>query len=363
MKSFDYRLKKARDFLEERGLSGFLFSSPVSVFYLTGLRASHAYVLISREVYLLTDARYYDRAKETLPKGVNLVLIMGDTIAFLKRFFKSLDLRKIGYESDRMSCEFVRRLRSRAYRLIPVSQPLKDLRIKKDESEIEKIKRAVKIVDKIYRDILDFLKSDITELQLRGKIVELAFKYGAEGEAFPAIVATGSHSAVPHWESSGKKISSKGPLLIDMGVVFEGYCSDFTRTLYIGKADQEFRRIYEIVKEAWFRGLESAKPGKPVYEIDRAIREFFEKKGLLQHFTHATGHGIGLEIHEPPRIYYYNNRKYLKSQPLLEEGMVFTIEPGLYFPDRFGIRLENVVFMGKDGPEFYSDVSLDLVEL
>lgn len=361
---YNERIENIKKLLEEKGLSGFLFASAVSVFYLTGFRSTHAYLLVTpTENYLITDARYYDKAKRILPENIKLNLITGgDTISYLKKFFKTLGLKQIGFESERLSYEFLRLLRGKTYRLVPFTYPLRTLRKKKDESEIEKIKRAVAIVDQIYREILNHIDENKSELEIRGKVVELAFKYGAEGEAFPTIVASGPHTAIPHWETSLAKLS-KGPLLIDMGVLYEGYCSDFTRTLYFGKADKEFKQIYELVKEAWYRGFESAKPGKPVYEIDRVIREFFDKKGVLQYFTHATGHGIGLEIHEYPRIYYHKNKKYLKEQPILEEGMVFTIEPGLYFSEKFGVRLENVVFMRKDGPEVYSEVSLDLIEL
>jgi Xaa-Pro aminopeptidase/Xaa-Pro dipeptidase len=357
------RLEKVRKLLWEKELDGFLFSSTPNVFYLTGLKASQAYVVITeKEALLVTDARYYERAKEIASPSFKTKLILGDPTKFLKDLLKSLKISRVGFEKDRVTCELRERLRSRSYQLIGLSQPLRSLRMKKEVIEIEKIKRAVGITDEIFQKLLHILKPGLFELEVRGKIVEFAFKREAEGEAFPSIVASGEHSAIPHWESS-KKIISKGPLLIDMGVLYEGYCSDFTRTLYLGKADQEFKKYYEIVKTAWFKAFERVKTGVPVYEIDKRIREYFQKKGVLSYFTHSTGHGLGIEIHEFPRIYYHKSKKYLKNQPYLEEGMVFTIEPGLYFPGRFGIRLENVVFVEEGRGKIYSENSLELLEL
>uniref|UniRef100_A0A832GRT8 Aminopeptidase P family protein n=1 Tax=Caldimicrobium thiodismutans TaxID=1653476 RepID=A0A832GRT8_9BACT len=358
------RLLKVRKLLEERGLSALLFASQASVFYLTKFRASHAYFLVTeKEAYLLTDARYIERAKQSASSLYKVELILGDPFKFLKNFLKTHEFKRVGYESERVTCGMLRELKSKHYKLIPLMQPLKELRMIKGSEEREFIKEAVKIVDRIYLELLDYLRPGLTELEVRGKILELAFRYGGEGEAFPSIVASGENSAIPHWETSRKPLEANKPLLIDMGIVWEGYCSDFTRTLYLGRASEDFKKYYQLVKEAWFRGFERAKVGTPVYEIDRAIREFFQEKGVISHFTHATGHGIGIEIHEPPRIYFQKSKRYLQSQPLLEEGMVFTIEPGLYFPGNFGIRLENVVFIEGGEAKVYSDVSLELVEL
>lgn len=357
------RLERVRKLLREWELPAFLFSSTPNVFYLSGLKASQAYVVITeKEAFLITDARYYARAQKILSPSLETKLILGDPTKFLKDLLKSLKVSRVGFEKDRVTCDLKERLRSRSYQLIGLSQPLRALRMLKEATEIEKIKKAVAITDEIFQELLPLLKPGLTELEVRGKIVELAFKKEAEGEAFPSIVARGEHSAIPHWESS-KKAISKGPLLIDMGVIYEGYCSDFTRTLYLGRAELEFKKYYEMVKTAWFKAFERVKTGVPVYEMDKKIRDYFHKKGVLSYFTHSTGHGLGIEIHEFPRIYYQKSKKYLKNQPYLEEGMVFTIEPGLYFPGGFGIRLENVVFVEGGRGKIYSENSLELLEL
>lgn len=137
-----------------------------------------------------------------------------------------------------------------------------------------------------------------------------------------------------------------------MGVIYEGYCSDFTRTVYLGKAPKEFKLAYSMVRDAWLKAFDRVKVGVPVYEIDKAVREYFANMGVLSFYTHATGHGLGIEIHEYPRLYYTENKHYLKECPKIEEGMVFTIEPGLYFSGKFGIRLENVVFVERGKPKY-----------
>jgi len=360
---FQERCKKAKELIQKKGLSGFLFSSYPSVFYLSGLRASHAYVILSEKGdFLITDARYFEKAKKVVSENLELRLLIGEPFRYLKDLLKGLNLKKIGFEKERLACEFKEKLKSRSYRLYGVSNLLRNLRLIKDEEELNKIKQAVQITDKIYKELLNFIRPGLSELEIRGKILELAFKYEAQGEAFPSIVATGAHSAIPHWESSRAPIQ-KGPLLIDIGVIFDGYCSDFTRTLYLGKANPEFKRHYELVKTAWYKAFEKVREGVPIYEIDRAVREFFKKKGVLSHFTHATGHGIGIEIHEFPRVYYKKSRKFLKEQPIIQDGMVFTVEPGLYFAGNYGIRLENVVFVEKGEGKVYSEIGFELFEL
>ncbi|MGB9761893.1 MAG: M24 family metallopeptidase [Caldimicrobium thiodismutans] len=357
------RLKASRKILEERKISAFIFASYPNVYYLSGLKASHAYVIVSKEkCFLLTDGRYFERAKKVAPSFMETILIIGDPFKFLKDFLSSLRCETLGFEKDRVACEFKERLKGKRYKLIGISNPLKTIRMIKDKEELKRIKEAIKITDKIYYELLNYLKPGLSELEIRGKIVELIFKHSAEGESFPSIVAGSANSAVPHWESSRDPLT-QGPLLIDMGVLYKGYCSDFTRTLYLGRADSEFKKIYSLVKTAWFKAFEKVKVGTPIYEIDKAVREYFEKKGVLSNFTHATGHGIGIEIHEFPRVYYQKSKKFLKEQPLIQEGMVFTIEPGLYFPGRYGIRLENIVIVENGEGKIYSEVPLDLLEL
>ncbi len=352
------RIRQVQELLKKHNLDAFLFSSQANVFYLSGFRSSHAYVVITRDSHhLLTDGRYYEKAKSTL-KDWDVLLIKENAIKVIKGFLKRLGVFRVGYEEDRVSCEFRKALRG-GFRWIGISGFLKEIRAIKDEEELKTIKEGVKKSDRIYKRLLEYITEGMTELEIRSWLVQEFFKEGASGESFPAIVASGKGSAIPHYETSQKRIRRGEPLLIDMGLVWQGYCTDFTRTLFLGKADSEFRRVYSIVKDAHLLALERIKVGRKLREIDMVAREYIRKKGFGKFFTHSLGHGVGVEIHEFPRVYYKGKDKDVR----IEEGMVFTVEPGIYLPGKFGVRLENMVMVKGGVGEPLSEVSLDLVEL
>ncbi len=351
------KIKEVQKLIQDKGLDAFLFSSQPNVFYLSRFRSTHAYaVLTPEDKYFLTDARYYERAKNFL-KDWEVVLIKGNPFKVIKKFLREKGIKYVGYEEDRVSCTFKKNLRSKYIRWVGFSGFLKHLRSLKTKEEIRTMKEGVKRSDEIYRKLLEFVEPGMTELQVRGFIVSEIFRLNGEGESFPAIVATAEHSAIPHWETSKEPVRENAPLLIDMGLLWGGYCTDFTRTFYIGKPDEEFKRVYEIVKEAHLRALEKARVGNTVGDVDKAAREYIEKKGYGQFFTHSTGHGVGVEIHEFPRVYYKGE----EAKTPIEEGMVFTIEPGIYLPGKFGVRLENIVAVQGGVGEPLSEVSLELV--
>lgn len=363
--NLENKLNWIRNFLDKNNLSAFLFSSPSNIFYLTRFRSSNAFIIITpKDIYFLTDGRYFGKAKNEL-KDWEVLLIEGDSRIFLKNFIKELRIKILGFEKDNVTCDFKEKLKIKGVRLKGFNKVLKDLRIIKDEEELKILKEGVKKTDKVYKEILDILQKsfskedeDLTELRLRGFLIFKIFEIGAEGESFPAIIASGENSAIPHWETSNKKIKKNAPLLIDMGILWKGYCTDFTRTLYLGKPSSEFKKLYDIVKTAWYKGFEKVKSGVPIGEIDKTIREYFKSKEVDKFFIHSTGHGIGVEIHEPPRIYYQKASK--GEIEIIKDGMVFTIEPGLYFPNKFGIRIENVVFVENGRGEVYSEEGIDL---
>lgn len=349
-----------REFINKNNLSAFLFTSIPNIFYLSHFKSSNAFIVITKQdQYFLTDTRYFEKAQKEL-KNWEVVLIKNDTFSFLKKFLKELKIEVLGFEKDGMSCEIRAKLKVKGIRFKGFSRVLKELRIIKTKEEIEILKEGIRKTDQIYKNILNFLKNSIfsnkflTELQLRGFLVSKIFEMGGYGESFPTIIASGKNSSIPHWESSNIEIKKNLPLLIDMGIIWQGYCTDFTRTIYIGTPSSDFKKFYEIVKTAWYKGFEKVKRGVFIFEIDKAIREYFYKKGVEKFYLHAGGHGIGIEVHEPPKIFYKNRKD------IIEDGMVFTIEPGLYFPDKFGIRLENIVIVEKGRGEIYSEIDLDL---
>lgn len=351
------KVKEAQKLIDREGLDAFLFTSRANVFYLSRFSSTHAYVILTPDSkHLLTDGRYYERAKEEL-KDWDVVLIKGRAMRFLKKFLRDLKAEEVGYESDRVSCDLRKAMRSTRIKWRGYSNFLKDIRVIKTREEIDTMREGVKRSDSIYRELLNYVSPGMTELEVRGFIVSKIFELGGAGESFPAIVASGKGSSIPHWETSTATIRSGSPLLIDMGLMWRGYCTDFTRTLFIGKPDREFVKVYNIVRDAHLFALEKVKVGNRLGDVDRAARDFIKKKRYGKFFTHSTGHGIGVEIHEYPRVYYKGE----DADRVIEEGMVFTVEPGIYLPGKFGVRLENIVAVVGGRGEPLSSIGLDLV--
>ncbi|MCX8076090.1 MAG: Xaa-Pro peptidase family protein [Aquificaceae bacterium] len=352
------RIPQVQHLLKEKGIHAFLFSSHANVFYLSGFKSSHAYVVVGKDSYhFLTDGRYYERARSVL-KDWDVMLIEGDPLKSIYKLIRKIGASRVGYEEDRVSCEFRKKLKGGIH-WIGIPGFLKKLRAIKDKVEIDTVREGVRASDRVYYRLLGFLREGLTELELRSMIVSEFFKEGATGESFPTIVVSGEGSAIPHWETSNRRIRRGEALLIDMGLVWNGYCTDFTRTLHIGRASSEFKKIYNIVRDAHLLALEKVKVGRKISEIDKTAREFIKRKGFGKAFSHSTGHGVGIEIHEYPRVYYKGQDK----DVLIEEGMVFTIEPGIYLKGKFGVRLENMVAVVGGVGEPLSQVSLDLVEI
>ncbi len=343
--------------IKREEIDGLLFTSFSNVFYLSRFNSSNAYILMTNnEKFFFTDSRYFENARKQL-KNFNVVLIKKG-LDSIKEVIDSLNLKKIGFEKDKVTISFYERLKEKLnIDLKGYEGFLNEFRIKKTEEEINIIKNAVRKTDNIYKKLLKDIPNYIgkTELSVRQKIIEYIFQEDGTGESFPAIVASGQHSSIPHWETSNKKVKNN-ILLIDMGMKYKGYCSDFTRTIHISKPNKKFIEIYNIVKEAHLEAVSKVKAGIPLKDIDIAARAVIEKYGYGEYFTHSTGHGIGIDIHEEPRIYKDN-------ETFLEENTVFTIEPGIYIPNFGGVRLENVVVAKKNKAEILTKTPLDLVIL
>jgi Xaa-Pro aminopeptidase len=193
----------------------------------------------------------------------------------------------------------------------------------------------------------------VPETEVAGQLEFAARKAGADEMAFPTIIAGGKRSALPHGRASRELVPSKGFVVCDFGVILSGYCSDMTRTLHVGRPTAESRRVYESVREAQQAGLEAVRPGKAVGEVDSAARKVLYNKGLDRYFTHSTGHGLGLEIHEGPRVA-------VGQQELLRPGMVITVEPGVYVPGKWGVRIEDTVVVTETGCKILTRCPKDL---
>ena len=330
-----------------------LITSRANVFYLSGFSSTNAFiVLLDGKRYFFTDARYYESAKNL--KGFKVILIRSSLIRSLKEIIREEGVEMLEVESS-ISLSLFNSLKKLGVKLKPIRDILRGKRMVKSKKEIEILREGVKRLDKVFYELLENLDKFRTEREVRAFVVKRFFDLNSEGESFPTIVAFGKNSAIPHWKTSDQKIG-RGNLLIDMGLIWKGYCTDFTRVIHLGRPSSLYEKVFNIVRDAHLFALEGVKVGVSVGEIDRRAREYIRSKGFGKFFTHATGHGIGVEIHEPPRVFF-------KEKTKIEEGMVFTIEPGIYLPSKFGIRLENMVVVEGGVGNPLSEVPLQIFKV
>jgi Xaa-Pro aminopeptidase len=326
--------------------------------YLTGFTGSDASVLITRSArHLFTDGRYrFQARRETSEMTVHVVRRKFDALA---RYIKREGVQRLGIESARLSHEFVTTLANRVpdVEMVPLSRRfLEGLRIRKGPEEKKKLAKAAETASGSCRELLDSPLSGRVESAVAAELEGLFRSKGAEGIAFDTITASGERSALPHGKASNKVIEPGDLIVIDFGCRWEGYNSDETVTCVVGKPVSDQVRIHAAVYDAHMRAVDSLRPGCSVKEVDRVARKTIDDAGYGKYFMHGLGHGVGLEIHEPPFLSPLGRGK-------LEEGMVFTIEPGVYVEGLGGVRLESLVYLGGDGPEILSRMPKDLISV
>ena len=333
-----------------------LLTSETSQRYATGFPFSDGYVVITgRAAYLLTDFRYAEEANRCVDPGITVETPASFT-EFLSDLFASEGILRVGYEDRAMTCAALRELTERlSFEPVAIGAGIEALRAVKDEEEISLIRRAQEITDRAYSHILSVLAPNMSENDV---VLELEFfmrREGAEGIAFPTIAVSGAASALPHGLPSGKRLS-RGFLTMDFGARVGGYCSDMTRTVVIGKATPEMRRLYETVQEAQRLGMAAICEGVPASLVDAAARSYIDSSGYRGLFGHSFGHGVGLEIHEAPRVS-------ARSRLPLSAGNVVTAEPGIYRMGECGCRIENMGVVTADGFDCFTKATAELIEL
>jgi len=344
------RIKNILSRLKEEGLDGFIVSSAHNISYLTETRSRDAYLIVSaKERVYLTDARYTEEFKKKL-KGFSLRKIDTSVFSIIADILQELKLRRVGFEDMHLSVSQHQRLSRqcrRRIKLVPVRNLVEDLREIKDRDEVAKIRVATDIAMQALRHIRKFILPGKRELEIAAELEHFIRYKGGHSSSFEIIVASGANSSFPHHLTSSRRLRDNEPVLIDMGVDYSGYKSDLTRVFFLGKIKPSVREVYDIVAEAQGRALKSIKPAVIINKIDRAARQYITRQGYGGFFSHNLGHGIGLEVHESPRI-----RPAEKAR--LKAGMVFTVEPAIYLPDKFGIRLEDMVLVTTKGVEVLS---------
>ncbi len=350
------RIKKIQAALRRKKIDAVLISEPENRRYLSGYSApdhgigeSAGVLLVSVKgpVHLLTDFRFQLQAQAEAP-DTTIVLYPKGLLALLKELLPDLGIRSLGFESDYTLHSFASLLTEKCRDLRITASPLtglvEEMRIIKNDAELDKIRASVKLNERVFQDIYSEDRKGRTEIDLAIAIETRMRLLGAQGPSFQTIVATGSRSALPHAVPGPVTIEKDRPLMFDMGLILDGYCSDMTRTFPNGKADARYLEIHRLVRKAQQAGIRAIRAGVSAQAVDRAARSVIADAGWGKYFGHALGHGVGLAVHEAPRL-SARNRKHLRS------GMVVTVEPGIYIPDWGGIRLENMVIVREDGCE------------
>ncbi len=313
-----------------------------------------ALFITDSKLILATDSRYELQAKNEAPL-FKIVCYKESLAKELPNIADMLATKRLGFESIRLSCmqynKITKELKSSGVKvkLVPAEDMVENLRLIKDESEIETIKKALFIAESGFKNIKNTIKPGMTERQLAWEMEKEIRKGGAQSLSFPTIVASGSNSALPHAIPSDRKIKPGEPILFDWGARLDGYCSDISRTVIIGAPDETFKKIFKTVYDAQQMATDAIKPGISSKAVDKIARDHIEKSGFKGKFGHGLGHGAGLAVHEHPRL------SPLK-ETTLETGMVFTVEPGIYIPGWGGIRLENMVAVRDNGVEVLNKI-------
>lgn len=357
----DYRSRqqKFQQTLEAERLDGFVVTHPANLRYLCGYTGSNGLLLFAdgRRAFF-TDGRYTQQAREEVD-GARVVIAKGPLLPAAARRIPTAKGFRLGFEADLTTVAAATAMRKAVPKnvtLKPASGLAMRQRIVKDAEEQRIIRAAVALGAEVYEFALKAIRPGVRESEVAGRLEFAAREAGADGMSFETIVAAGKRSALPHGRATAAPIPQRGFVVVDSGVILRGYCSDMTRTVHVGRAGREERKWYEAVLEAQLAGIAAVKPGKTAGEVDKACRQVLRRAGLDRFFTHSTGHGVGLEIHEPPRLGKGQAEE-------LKPGMVITIEPGVYVLGRGGIRIEDMVLVTATGCEVLTPVSKELVEI
>ncbi|MCR4794629.1 MAG: aminopeptidase P family protein [Ruminococcus sp.] len=335
-----------RLFEELEGADCALITSDINRRYFTGMKSSAGVVLaFPDKAYLLIDFRYIEKARATVKDAE--VIEAKKLYPQIMELLKKHEAKSMAIESETMTVKELNAY-EHFYTTIDIihndslSNAISNLRMVKDEGEIECIRKAQEIAEKALEELKGFIKVGVTEREIALELNRLMFAYGAEDLSFDTIVLSGANTSMPHGVPSDKKVENGEFVLIDFGAVYNGYHSDMTRTLCVGEPSDEMKKVYNIVLEAQLAGIEAAKAGIMGSDLDKVSRDIIEQAGYGSCFGHSLGHGVGMEIHEKP------NASPNYKLPL-NKGAVVTVEPGIYIAGKFGVRIEDFVILTENG--------------
>lgn len=358
--NYQGRLQQIQGELPRHKLDYVLVTHLPNIRYLCGFSGSAGVLVIgTTSSTFFTDGRYTTQARDEV-KGSRVVVgnkaPLLSAAEWIARAGKGRR-RLVGIEGESMTVAGEHRLAAllgRSVRLRQAPNVIERMRMTKDADELARIRKAVSLGGGLFETVLKTIRPGVQEAEVAAQMELAARRGGADGMSFDTIIAGGKRSALPHGRASHQPLPATGFVVCDFGVILTGYCSDMTRTLYVGRANWEAREFYETVREAQVAGISAVRAGITVGEVDRAARNVLKKAGLGRYFSHSTGHGVGLEIHEPPRVA-------AGQSEVLQPGMVITIEPGAYIPGKWGVRIEDMVVVTESGCEVLTPTTKELI--
>ena len=327
-------------------VDGLLLTSPYSRYYGAEFEISEGVAVVSKKgCRYFTDSRYIESAENNI-KGFEVLDVAG--VGYAKRLNDAIadfGVTVLGYEETYLTvAELMQFEKNLNAKLIPYNAKIYGFRAVKEEWELENLRKAQAIADKAFAEVLPRIKVGMSELELQAELIYCMYKNGAHGLSFDPIVVSGPNSSMPHGVAGERKIQEGDFITMDFGVLYNGYCSDMTRTVAVGFATEEMKKVYNTVLEAQLAGLAISKAGVPCKDIDGAARKVIEEAGYGPQFSHSYGHGVGLEIHEAPGLSF-------KSELDVPENAVCSAEPGIYLAGKFGVRIEDCIIFKADGHE------------
>lgn len=350
------RVGNVRKKMAEQQLDAVLVTSRENVFYLSGFSGSSGDLIITPENgYLLTDFRYLKQAQTESPDFI-LIDITKNFASHLEQIVGRHNIGLMGFEDRQVSYAAYNGMKQKMPRttLRGIGNMLETLRICKEENELECMQKAAHIGDLAFEHIVSVMRPGMTEAEAAAEIEYAMKKNGAQRTSFDTIVAAGPNGAMPHAKPTDRPIAAGDLVVMDFGCVYQGYCSDMTRTVAVGAIDEKQRSVYNMVLYTQLKALNHIKAGMHLKDLDCLARETLDGLGYGAYFGHALGHGVGIEIHEKPSVS-------VKSADILRDGMVFSVEPGVYLNDAFGVRIEDTVMMVNGTPIIMNHAPKDLV--
>lgn len=351
------KLEKLRRSLVEKDLDGIIITNPFNRRYMSGFTGTAGVILVTpSKALFITDFRYTEQATEQAI-GFDIIEHKQPIVKEIADQIKKTGINRVGFEQEDLTYATFEQYKEQiTAELVPTSGIVEALRIIKSADEIKIIQEAAKISDQAFTHILTVIKPGVTEIEVANELEFFMRKQGAQSSSFDIIVASGFRSALPHGVASNKKIVEGELITMDFGALYNGYCSDMTRTIAVGEISDELHNIFDTVLQAHLKGMNGIKAGVTAKEADALTRDYITEKGYGKYFGHSTGHGLGLEVHEAPGLSS-------RSDVVLQEGMVVTVEPGIYVPNVGGCRIEDDIIVTKEGNKSLNDSPKELIIL